>query len=356
MLAALMTFLIAYQAHGEWIWGGEMRIRGHTEKSGDNEARVMERLRLRLDVQAIIDEELRAELRLASGTSNRSANQTLGDSSAPGAPRRIFGLDLAYMEWKPAFFAKFDLGKIPQLHYRPGASSILLDENISLEGGGGVLDYTWLDTWRVALAGGSVIVRENYDTYYSVANSNNMINWAQVRGQWQAGRYRVTAGGGFFNYTSLKGKKFSDLVNGGTANGNTTSLTGTIANPYLAREYFMEGFIPLSAVDLSVFFERIENHETPDCNWAIWSGMSLAHKTWEAQVAYAEVKPDPVPALFTNADLAGGTTDARGWVITARWKASPNLNLKLWQFVNRIQASTVNKEYNKTYLDLSASF
>lgn len=337
-------------------WAGDMRLRAQAEKNGDNDTRWLERLRLRFGVAAQVDPELRAEIRLGTAYSNRSLNQNLGDNSDPGAPRRSFGLDLGYIAWKPVFFAQVYGGRIPQLQYRPGASQVILDENNSLEGAALVLDYNFDESWRALLNAGSVIIRDNYDNYYSMAQSDNMINWTQVRGEWKSGRWKFTAGGGFFNYTSLKGKNFSDLVRGGTANGNSEAAPGVIKNPYLVREYFLDFMLPVGNVDLNLFSQRLVNGEVAVGNSGWWTGIGCAQKAWDAQIAYVELQPDVVPALFTYADFANGTTDSRGYLISARWKFARNMSFKVIQFLQRTQASTLNKEYNRTNLDLSATF
>jgi hypothetical protein len=361
-LAILFFFLSGAAAEEEalppeWRWGGDMRLRAQAEKNGDNDERWIERLRLRYGVNAIVNPELRVEVRLATATANRSANQNLGDSGDGGMPRRIFGLDLGYIEYKPVFFAKLYGGRIPQLHYRPGLSQVILDENISLEGAGAVLDYSWDENWRAVLAGGSVIVRDNYDTYYSTENTDSSINWMQARLEMKFGRWKTVAGGGFYNFTSLKGRMFSDIVKGATANGNTEYPPGTIKYAFLPREYFLETAIPVGTVNLTLFGERIINGEAPsDVNGAWWIGFMAGQKDWDFELAYAEIKPDAVFALFTYADFTNGTTDSRGWWAAARWGFAKNMSFKVIEFIERSQASTLNKEYNRTNLDLSMSF
>lgn len=339
-----------------WKWAGDLRLRLQAEKNGDRETRWLERLRVRFGVAVQVEPELKAEIRLATAKGYQSANQNLGDNADPGAPRRFIGLDLAYLEWSPAFFFKASGGRIPQLHYRPGASQLLLDENIALEGAGLVLDWKGDDGLRAVLNAGSVILRENYDSYYSMANSNNNLNWTQLRLEWTSGRYRALIGGGFFNYTSLQGKNFADLAAGAAPRGNSEDPAGVVKYPYLARDYFVEGGVPVGPVDLGLFAQRVINNEAPQQNAAWWVGINLGQKSWDSQIAYSETQPDAIPAYLTWGDFAGGTTDARGMVYSFRWKFRPGLSLKLSQFINRTQASMANKEYNRTHIDFSASF
>lgn len=337
-------------------WSGDLRLRTQAEKNGDNETRWSEKLRARFGVGIKVSNELRAEIRLATTRSNRSTNQTLGDSSDGGAPRRYIGLDLAYAEWHPFEFFKLYAGRIPQLHYRPGGSQVLLDEDISLEGSGFTAEESFADNWRVFLNGGSVYIRENYDAYYSEDLTDNMINWMQAGLEWKWDKIKLTAGSGFYNFTGLQGKNYADLVDGGVSNGNSEQPTGVVKNPYLPRQYFLEGSIGLGSFTTGLFAERIINSETRDPNAAWWFGASLSRGAWDGQFAYCEVQKDAVPALFTYSDFGNGTTDTRGIVASVRWKFTKGMSFKVTEFVNRIQASTLNKEYNRTHLDISASF
>lgn len=338
-------------------WSGDIRVRMQNEKNGDNESRTSPRIRVRIGMASQLSESLKAELRLASAKSNRSSNQTLGDSTEPGSRRRYLGLDLAYAEYSPYSFFKLYAGRIPQVHYRPGGSQILLDEDIALEGASAVLDYGIAERWKVFLGLGSAKFRENYDTYYSEDTSDNDFNWGQTGVAWEDSSFKIIAGAGFFNYTSVEGKLFSDLTVGGSSSGNSEGLTpGTFKYPFLARQYFVEGSVKLGSLQYGLFAEQIENREAADQNKAWWLGGSLTAKSWDSQVAYAQVNKDSVPGVFTNSDFAGGTTDSYGWVVAGRYKPSKGVSIRLTEFINHTQGSRLNKEYLRTHLDLQASF
>ena len=331
-------------------------MRTQSEKNGDNHIRWNEKLRLRFGLAVKINPELNAEIRIATARSNRSTNQGLGDSSEPAGTRHFIGLDLAYVNYHPVSFAKLYAGRIPQLHFRPGGSQVILDEDISLEGTALSSEYMLNEQWRVFLNAGSVYIRENYDSYYSVDRTDNMINWAQAGAEWKIARLKLTAGAGFFNFTGLQGKNYSDLVTGGTPNGNTEGPTGSVKYPYLPRQYFLEGLWSEDKTSFSLFSERVINNEVSDGNSAWWLGAGFTRNSWDGQAAYCEVKPDAVPALFTFSDFANGTADARGVVLSARWKFAKGMSFKVTEFLNRIQASTNNKQYNRTHLDLNLTF
>lgn len=339
-------------------WSGDLRVRGQNEKDGDKQARATGRLRARFGVTAKLNSELKAEIRLATTKANRSTNQTLGDSSEPGGQRHYVGLDRAYAEWQPVSFARFLYGRFPQLHYRPGESQILLDEDIVLEGGGLALDYEFAEGFKVFANAGSSFIRENYDDYYTLEDTDNMINFGQLGVRWQRERNWITLGGGFYNFVGVQGREFSNLVKNGTRSGNTEALVaGQVKNPYLPKEIFVDSRAALGALDVGPFVQFVENRETRDPNWALWSGVYIGQTTWDAQVAYAEVKSDAVMGLFTDSDFGAGNTDVRGWVASARWKFYKGMTAKLTQYINRTAAASESpKEYNRTHADLTISF
>lgn len=338
-------------------WAGDLRLRTQFEKDGDNETRINERIRLRFGVSADVTPEIRTEFRVATAKANRSTNQVLGDSAEPAMTRRFVGLDLGYLEWKPAEFVKVVGGRFAQLQYRPGDSQMLLDEDISLEGGAVRAEYGIAENWTAFALLGSAYVRENYDDDFSIDLTDIMLNFGQAGLTWKSDRTQVTFGGGFYNFTRIEGALFSDLVPGGKAQGNSEgAVAGTYAAPFLPKQFFVDTRFPLGDVDIGPFAEIVQNSEAAIQNKAYFFGLYLGQKSWDARVAYSEVQADSVVGLFTDSDFAGGNTDSRGWIVSGRWKFAKGMNVKLTQFVNRTRVSSIAKEYNRTHIDVSASF
>jgi hypothetical protein len=337
-------------------WSGDLRVREQLEKDHDNEARLSTRLRARFGVNVQIYPELRAEIRLASAKTNRSTNQSLGDSAEPGMRRRFVGLDLGYAEWKPAPFAKVYAGRFPQIAFRPGDTQIVLDDDLTLEGAAFSLDYEVYPAFKVFLHAGSTYIRENYDNYYSEDLADNNFNFGQLGAAWNWEKYRVTIGAGFYNFTGVQGKAFADLAAGGKPNGNHESSAGVVKNPYLPKQIFIDLKAPIGSFDSGAFFEYVQNQETSDPNQAFWTGFSLGQKNWDAQWGYLEVESDSTLALFTNSDFGNGVTDSRGWIAAVRWKFMKNVSVRLTEFVARTRMDVDDRNYQRTHLDFSASF
>jgi hypothetical protein len=333
-----------------------VRVRGQREKEIDREVRNQLRLRARFGVNVKIDDEWHAEVRLASGKSNRSNNQTLGDPSEPGSRRRYIGLDLGYLDYTPISFVHLYGGRFPQIHYRPGDSQIILDDDLSLEGAGAKFEYEFYPALSVYLSGGSTYIRENYDNYYSQDLSDNMLNFAQLGLRWKKEGYELNVGSGFYNFTSVQGKNFADLSVGGKSDGNTEAAAGVIKNPYLPKQFYVDFKFPLVSLKASVFGEYIENNETSDPNQAWWTGFTLGRGAWDVQLGATQVESDAVMAMFTHSDFGNGKTDVRGYIGSVRWKIMRNVSLKLTQFYGWNYIHIAPVEYDRTHVDLTASF
>lgn len=337
-------------------WSGDLRLRFQNEKKGDDQARLNQRIRIRFGLGANIQKDLRAEIRIATAKGYRSTNQTLGDSSEPGSRRRYVGLDLAYGKWTPVPFAALYVGRFPQIHFAPGGSELILDDDLALEGAGLSSEYEFMPKFFVFGSAGSTFIRENYDNYYSEDLSDNMINFGQAGLKWKQERNQAVLGFGFFNFTSVQGKNYSDLAVGGKSNGNTEAPAGAVAYPFLPKQYFTELKFPLGPFDTKLFYEFVENGEAPRDNKGQWIGAEGGRKSWDISLAYTEIESDAVLALFTSSDFGDGVSDVRGWIGKARWKFSRGMSLRLMQMVAKTDMTGLNKEYRRTHLDLSASF
>jgi len=337
-------------------WKGDFRFRGQREINSSDDPRLSTKLRFRLGLQAEIDPSLKAEIRLATTRTNNSTNQTLGDKSEPGPVRRFIGLDLAYAQWKPVLFFELYAGRIPQVHFRPGSSQILLDSDLALEGIAVASEAKYNDMLSVFANFGSTWIRENYDSFYSQEQTDNMLNWGQAGTKLTISTITTTFGLGFFNYTALQGMRFSDVSTGGTSRGNSEDPAETFKNAYVPRQYFIDTKWKSSASTVGAFIEHLDNGETLDPHKAWWTGVSYKVETWGLQVAYGQIHSDAVPGIFTDSDFAGGTTNAKGFVITAQAKLRPSVSLVASQYFNQKQATTEEVRYDRTHLDLIVEF
>ncbi len=353
----ILFILLASVAHAEVIsWNGDLRLRTQLEKNGDSQSRLREGQRARFGLKADLSPELAAEIRLMTGNDHRSGNSNLGDGSEPGGRRRSMGLDLAFAKWQAFPFLEMYVGRSPQIHFRPGNSQIILDEDISLEGISAHAKYIFAENFGVHLTAGSDHIRENYDSYFSQDLTDNMLNWAQARVVYETEWITATGGFGFFNFVKVQGQNFADLAVGGESFGNSVDGPGIVKSPYLPKQYFLEVRMRQNDLTYGCFGEFVVNKETSDPNEAIWAGILIEKRNLDFHLAYAAIESDAVLALFTHSNYGNGQTDTRGPVASLGWKFAKNMGLKLTHFDNRLDMTGANTAYWRSHLDITAQF
>lgn len=336
-------------------WKGDLRLRGQVENTEAADSRKTGRLRARLGFRTEVAETLAAEFRLATTTNYRSTNQSLGDDKDPGFTRRYIGLDLAYADWKPRSWFRLNAGRIPQWHQRPGGTQLLLDEDIALEGFSVRGEAPLTDSWKIGWGAGSALIRENYDALvYSEDHTDNFLHTGDVA--FLHDEWKLRIGAGFFNFVGVQGRLFSELAAGGAPLGNSEFPPGTVKNNYRPLRIYVDQGFSATGGDWNLFAERVVNEDTRDPNKGWWLGAGFSRKPWTAQIAYAELESDVVPAVFTFSDFAAGQTDSRGLMWSLQYQINKNFNFKYTQFANRQFVSERNLQYVRTHLDLSASF
>lgn len=342
-------------------WVGDLRLRAQAESPDPNDSRFSEAYRARFGLKSALDDRLSAQLRLASAKSNRSVNQTVGDSKEPGFVRRTIGLDLAYAEWKIADFGgngavAADIGRYPLQHFRPGESQLVLDADLALEGAALKTDFAIAEGWKFFGTAGSSWIRENYDTYYSEKNTDNMIHWVQAGLDWRDGDRGVKAGAGFFNFVGLQGLLFSNLSDGGAPNGNSEAASGVVRNGYIPKEVFVEAVWTRAEGTWSVFAEKISNDETRDPHEGSWTGIKFARDEWSAKAGWVELQSDATSALFTDSDFASGKTDSRGSILSLRKEFGPKIAVQVTQFSAAAMVGLERYRFSRTQADFSLAF
>jgi len=110
---------------------GDIRFRYENAQTNELE-KDRERIRARLAFLGKVNDEVDAEVRIATGSSsdNRSTNQSLGGSFS----KKELWLDRAYIDWHPdwAYGAHAYFGKMAQVWYKE--ANLIWDDDINPEG------------------------------------------------------------------------------------------------------------------------------------------------------------------------------------------------------------------------------
>jgi putative porin len=336
---------------------GDFRYRHQSETQAPKQTREIERLQARLGVNAQIEENLKATLRLMTGTGATSGNQTLGDEKAPGMPRRNFGVDMAYFDYMAVKDLNFYGGKMAQPFIFAGKNQILLDRDITPEGLAAKylvnLIEKELDFFAQA---GAFWIRENYDDQFGEEKTDNMLNGGQLGLIWKPQDWMVTLGYGSFAFTGLKDIPPSNITANGKANGNTLDINGNYPTNFDIQQEFLEVKKKVGNVDVLAFFERLENIDADTMNNAHTYGLQIAYKAWAFTWAYEEIEKDAVVGLFTDSDFGGGVTSSRGQVLSVAYKFTKKVAMQYTVYSNENGLDVAPAKYDRSHLDLSMTF
>lgn len=334
---------------------GDFRYRQQTEKQGIKDQRNLQRIQARLGVISHVHDDLKVTLRLMTGSSANSGNQTLGDEKAPGMPRRSFGLDQAFFDYNPSSSWNLYGGKMPQTFTFVGKNQMILDNDITPEGLAVKFNQPFDGDLELFVQGGTFWIRENYDSVGEDL-TDNFLNAGQIGLQWKPQPWTVVFGIGSFSYSDLKDNPPGNITTGSSGNGNTLDINGNYPTNFDIDQYFVEGKTKWGAVDLSLFFESLTNKDAADLNHAQALGLQVKYKAWNFGITKKEVQKDAVVALFTDSDFGGGITSVRGIVSNLGYKISKKVQVQYTLYKDETAIDLVAADYDRSHLDLLMSF
>lgn len=335
---------------------GDFRYRQQMEMQEPKQQRSLQRIQARFGLSSQIHEDLKVTLRLMTGSSANSGNQTLGDEKAPGMPRRNFGIDQVYFDYKPVSQLNLYGGKMPQPFTFAGKNQMILDRDITLEGMGLKFQQPVDDSWSLFVQGGAFWIRENYDSQFGEDLTDNFLNAGQLGVQWKDTDWTVVAGLGSFSYTDLKDTPPGNITSGATGNGNTLDLNGNYPTNFDIEEIFLEVKRKVGPVDMTAFYETLKNKDAEDLNKAHSYGLIAAWKSWTLSWLQQEVQKDAVVGVFTDSDFGGGVTSSRGQVWGLGYKITKKVSLQYTLYKNENAIDLIPLKYDRTHIDLLMTF
>jgi hypothetical protein len=361
LLALTSMFTVAYicvpmaQAGDltEWLaMKGDLRNRFEYIDKDGSPSRERFRIRARLALDAVVNENADVHARLVTGGSDPvSANQTLSG----GFSTKDFGLDHFYLDLHPQQVEGLNIyaGKMKQPWYT--VKDLIWDGDLSPEGF--AVNYGAGDTVEISLHGGAFVVEERKaesDSYLFSAQASARIKPTE-------GSYLV-GGAGYFAFTEMEGNAL--LVDDEDAFGNSTVEIGAgddvrevYANEYNEIEGFLVGGLDL-AVPVKVYVDYVVNTEASSDDTGFMAGATLGKAkdvgSWEFDYNYRDLERDAVVGAFTDSDPGGGGTDVSGHRCQAKYQLARNLQLAATWFLGQVDDG--DTDYNRGQLDLVAKF
>lgn len=337
------------------------RFEGIDDASKDT-GRFRQRIRARLGLDAMVNDEWSAHLRLITGSSDPvSGNQTIGD----GFSTKGFHLDRGYFKYSPSCIPGLSVmgGKFGNPFILMDKTELIWDGDLSFEGAS--FKYMSGVSERVDfhLRGGGFCVRERKtddETRLFAGQTGLTVEAAED--------VKVTFGGGFYSYDEVRGRE--GFYEAGEFSGNSTShffevpgdsstmYTG-YANDFGLFELFGELSFKIEKVSCKIFGNFVQNGDADENNQGWLAGTTIKKGKGAGSVKlhanYRRLEKDAVIGLFTDSDTFGGGTDGKGLQLGLGVGVADNASLGFTYYLDRKDLEE-EIDYNRYQLDVKVSF
>ncbi len=342
-----------------------MRYRGVQLRESTDDSRLYQQIRARLGLKADVQDDLTAVLRLATATSAISNNQTLGDQTQPGMPRRSFGVDLAYGDWRYADSAKLTMGRVPNPFFQPAKTQLVFDHDLSFEGMSTTYAPKWADSSAFATLG-AFVISENYVAPRDQVDTGliglNLGYSFEAAGKWTVHASRFQ----YLNVGSQPITRFESAAGADSYSkpfdryrGNSVFAKGTTYNfsyEFAQTEAGLEWKCKVQALELTVYLDYILNDFSGQQGEAYEGGVITKFGRFQALLAYASKKSDSVIGAFTDSDFNGGGADNRGTKISLSYALSERTAVVLTDYRATRGIDSTNRDFNAQQLDFTLQF
>ncbi|MCX5681761.1 MAG: putative porin [Candidatus Omnitrophica bacterium] len=323
---------VKYDMLPEWVQKmklkGDFRTRYQLKADkglgNDNAARI----RARLGVETKINEQMKAGLGIATGTTSdpRSTNVTLGDSgtsnATPTASFKNIILDYAYGQYSPVSWMTLTAGKFKNPIWQP--NNMLWDGDLNPEGANVQIDYRLNPYAGLFLNGEAFIL--NYKKVSSTVENSNAMMWVVQPGV----KYNlhdwldVKAGVAAYFTTNVKDMpKFNLQSTNSLRSNNTYKYTYNSFNPSVEismKEPFkgipiLGQYVPY----FGMFGDFVYNPNPLDGNGGYDYGLKFGSEKvgdwgqWQARADYAKLGRDAFLDIFPDSDRYSGKTNMQSW-------------------------------------------
>lgn len=351
-------------------WFGDFRYRLAENKEADDQARLYQQIRVRVGLKAEVNEDITAQVRLATGTTAISANQALGDNSAPGMPRRNFGLDQAYVDWNYASSGEVWAGRFGNPFWAPNKIQFLYDADLAFEGVVTKLNFR-RDRLSFFANVGGFIINEAYTKPTVTAPGTDVVDAGMVGGDagviLKGDKWTWTSHLGSYNFINIKGKLITALDSSAKVDVKSEPFDRYVGNsvvPEGASHTFDKGYTLLqvgsewkhkvleSKLEYVVFGDFIQNTATSKFNQAMEYGAGLKWRRYSLGAAQIIKQSDSMLGAFTDSDTNGGGTDNRGTRLQFAAEVAKSTTITLSYFRATRGMDAMSRPFRMTFLDL----
>jgi len=332
--------------------------------SGWRSGRYRDRIRARLMIEAMLNDEWGIGLRLATGHADIiegdiyadpiSRNQTLTE----GFSNKDFWLDLAYFDYHPVDIDGHNVlgGKIKNPFYTVGKNQLVWDSDLTPEGVAGNYAIPFSDSAALHFSGGGFWISEE-------SSSADTSLWgAQAYLKQNIGNPDyMLAGASFWDYGNLQGKvdEFGVLL--GNTDGNPDPDVSTWASDFDIMEVFMEYGTKLGATPAALFGSWVENTvaiTSEGTGWLVGGKLGKAkyHGSMEFVYDYRDLERDAVVGAYSDSDFIGGVTGGKGHRFGINYQLAKNVQYAMTYFHNEVTLQDPDLDYRRLHADLKLKF
>ncbi len=329
---------------------GDFRLRYDSVDEEGKDIRNRERIRARLGIEAMVIEDVKFGLEIATGDGDPvSTNQTLSEA----ASKKPFLLSLAYIDWNPSALKglHFTAGKIKNPFINVGDGELIWDSDLTPEGCALTYQHPGALSFFVNLADFWVQERSSEsETYMFGGQAGAKIKLSDA--------FQFSIGGGVFSYTDLQGYPTLYIENKGY--GNTLDEAGLYVNDYTLIEAFMDCAGKVGKLPWAVFGEYVVNNAADtDDDMGYIAGFGLGKckdpLTFEFKYNYRHLEKDAVLGIFTYSDFVGGGTDGEGHLMSLGMQASKNIKMAVnYQLAKK--GIDAEKDFSRLQFDFNFKF
>lgn len=353
LLCASLLVVSAHEAFAEdeptWAdrisFKGDLRLRYENIDEDGEENRARERYRARLAATAVLREDVKVVMELASNADDPVSRNVTFDGGFSGDD---IGFDLVYVEWAASENLTVYGGKMKNPLFRAGGAPLAWDSDLNPEG--------------LALKfsrGGFFGTLASFSVEERSSSSDSLLTAVQVGGKFAIGdNLDLTAGAGYFGYSNTAG---NEPFYNGNGKGNSVDIDGNYLYDYKDTELFAQLDTSVGDLPLSVYAQWIRNSEVDeqDAGYAFGAKIGSADDPgdWEASWTYQDVEADALIATFNDSDFGGGGTDASGHILKAAYAVAPAISIGGNYFINKVDRfQGTEHDYNRLQLDVQFSF
>jgi len=337
---------------------GDIRLRHeYTSKTkpADTSDSHKERLRLRLGIQAKVNDTIKTKVRIATseGQTPLATNQTMTDN----ANKKGLHLDQAVVDWTPVEGHMLTLGKMENPFRVMPVSQLIYDVDYTPEGAA----YSGQYGRFFARAAGFVIQERAPDaTGASKPDSWLMAGLVGYKGD-IGERMALLVAAGYHNFTALK--KNAALAPGAPTNffGNSSVNSG-YAHDYQVGEVLAELRLKGERSQISLYVDALNNFYVDKENLAYLAGVTFqtlndqGKPVWNFGYGYQSVEKDATVSALNNSDMANGMDGAYAHIFQAGRSFGPNTSLSLTWYNAHIDNNGTPFTSDKGIVDFVVSF